>query len=51
MEQVIELFTLAYSAPEDYGQPISHWTARELADEITKKEIIERISSVMLEDY
>ena len=30
--------------PEDYGRPISHWTARELADEIIKRGIIESIS-------
>lgn len=44
MEQVIELFALACSPPEDYGRPISHWTARELADEIIKQGIIESIS-------
>ena len=44
MEQVIELFALACSAPEDYGRPISHWTPRELADEIIKQGMIESIS-------
>jgi putative transposase len=44
MEQVIELFALACSKPEDYGRPISHWTCRELADEIIKQGIIESIS-------
>lgn len=44
MEQVVELFVLACSPPEDYGRPISHWTARELADEIMKQGIIESIS-------
>lgn len=44
MEQVIELFALACSPPEDYGRPISHWTARELTDEIIKLGIIESIS-------
>ncbi|BDA66996.1 transposase (plasmid) [Calothrix sp. PCC 7716] len=44
MEQVLGLFTLACSPPEDYGRPISHWTARELADEIMKQGIIESIS-------
>ena len=44
MEQVIELFALACSPPEDYGRPISHWTSRELADEIVKQGIIESIS-------
>jgi putative transposase len=44
MEQIIELFALACSPPEHYGRPISHWTARELADEIIKQDIIESIS-------
>ncbi len=44
MEQVIELFALACSPPEDYGRSISHWTPRELADEIMKQGIIENIS-------
>ena len=44
MEQVVELFALACSPPEDYGRPISHWTNRELADEIIKQGIIESIS-------
>lgn len=44
MEQVIELFALACSPPSDYGRPISHWTVRELTDEIIKQGIIESIS-------
>ena len=44
MEQVIELFALACSPPEDYGRAISHWTPRELADEIMKQGIIGSIS-------
>lgn len=44
MEQVIELFALACSPPLDYGRTISHWTPRELADEIIKQKIITSIS-------
>ncbi len=44
MEQVIELFALACSPPVEYGRPISHWTPRELTDEIMKQGIIESIS-------
>lgn len=44
MEQVVELFALACSAPEDYGRPLSHWTARELAEEMVKQGIVESIS-------
>lgn len=43
MEQVTELFAMACSSPSDYGRPISHWTARELAAEIMKQGIIETI--------
>jgi putative transposase len=43
-EQIIELFALACSPPSDYGRPISHWSSRELADEIIKQGIIESIS-------
>lgn len=44
MEQVIDLFALACSPPSDYGRPISHWTSRELRDEIIKQGMIESIS-------
>ena len=44
MEQVVELFALACCEPEDYGRPISDWTARELAEEIMKQGIVESIS-------
>ena len=44
MEQVVELFALACSKPEDYGRPISDWTARELATEMKKQGIVENIS-------
>jgi len=44
MEQIVELFALACSKPEDYGRPISDWTARELAEEIEKQDIVESIS-------
>ena len=44
MEQVVELFALACSDPGNYGRPISHWTERELADEMIKQSIVESIS-------
>jgi putative transposase len=40
MEQVVELFALACSNPEDYGRPISHWTSWELAEEMVKQGIV-----------
>ena len=45
MEQVVELFALACSKPGDYGRPISHWTARELAEEMVKQGIVEYLLS------
>lgn len=43
-EQVIELFAIACEDPEASGRPISQWTARELAEEIVKRGIVESIS-------
>ncbi|MGI2909499.1 helix-turn-helix domain-containing protein [Tolypothrix sp. VBCCA 56010] len=44
IEQVVDLFALACAEPEDYGRPISHWTVGELAEEMVKQGIVERIS-------
>lgn len=44
LEQVLHLFALACEKPDVYGRPISHWTARELADEMVKLGIVEEIS-------
>ena len=38
-EQVLQLFTIACESPEKYGRPISHWTSRELAEEMVKQKI------------
>ncbi len=43
-EQVCQVVALACEAPEKAGRPISHWSAREIADEIMKRGIIDRIS-------
>ncbi len=43
-EQVCQVVALACAAPEQSGRPISQWSARELADEIIKRGIIDRIS-------
>jgi len=44
LEQVLQLFAMACESPQQYGRPISHWTARELADEMMKQGIVESIS-------
>jgi transposase len=43
-EQVCQVIALACEAPQQEGRPISQWTAREIADEIMQRGIIDRIS-------
>jgi putative transposase len=44
LEQILHLFAIACEKPEIYGRPLSHWTTRELADEMVKQGIVETIS-------
>lgn len=44
LEQILQLFAIACQKPEDYGRSISHWTSRELADEVVKQGIVTSIS-------
>lgn len=43
-EEVCQIVALACEAPSQSGRPISQWTGREIADEITKRGIVDRIS-------
>lgn len=43
-DQVCEMIQIACEAPEKSGRPISHWTGREIADELMKRSIVESIS-------
>ena len=43
-EQQCQVVALACEAPQESGRPISQWSSREIADEIMKRGIIERIS-------
>jgi len=43
-EQVCQIVALACDAPAKSGRPISHWTSREIADEIIGRGIVETIS-------
>ena len=43
-EQILQLFAMACEKPDNYGRPISHWTSRELADEMIKQGIVATIS-------
>lgn len=43
-EQVVQILAIACEAPELSGQPVSDWTARELAEEVLQREYVESIS-------
>lgn len=43
-EQVCLIIAMACESPEIYGRPITHWTARELADEVSQQNIVDSIS-------
>lgn len=43
-EQVCQIIELACEAPQRAGRPISQWTAREIADEVKARGIVETIS-------
>jgi len=43
-EQLTHLFAIACENPADSGHPISHWTAKALADELIRRGIVKTIS-------
>lgn len=43
-QQVCHILELACEAPERSGRPISHWSEREIADEVKARGIVEQIS-------
>jgi putative transposase len=43
-EQVCRILELACEAPERSGRPISHWSEREIADEVKARGIVDVIS-------
>ena len=44
IEQVVQIFAIACESPEKSGRPISHWTAKEIAEEAVKRGIVAKIS-------
>lgn len=44
-EQVVQIVALACEPPPGSDRPVSHWTPRELADEVVKRAIVPTISS------
>ena len=45
VDQLTHLFAIACENPVKSNRPISHWTSRELADELIKRGIVDSISS------
>ena len=43
-EQIAQLLAVACEPPAQSGRPVSHWTPRELADEVKKRGIVPSIS-------
>jgi putative transposase len=43
-EQLAQIISVACESPEDCGRPVTHWTPRELADEVIKRDIVPSIS-------
>jgi putative transposase len=43
-EQICQIIAMACEQPEDSQRPISHWTPREVADEVIKRGIVTSIS-------
>jgi putative transposase len=43
-EQLTQIIAVACERPEDSGRPVTHWTPRELADEVALRGIVKSIS-------
>lgn len=43
-EQLCQIIAVACQPPEELGYPVTHWTPKELALEVVKQNIVERIS-------
>ena len=44
-EQIVQIVAVACEDPADSGRPVSHWTPREVAEEVRKRGIVETIST------
>ena len=44
IDQVCQIQQMACEKPKESGRPVTHWTNRELADEVMKRGIVTRIS-------
>ena len=44
-EQIVQIVAVACENPADSGRPVSHWTPREVAEEVRQRGIVETIST------
>lgn len=44
-EQIVQMVAVACEDPRDSGRPVSHWTPREVAEEVRQRRIVETIST------
>ena len=44
-EQLTMIIAVACEVPEECGRPVTHWTRKELADEVIKRGIVDSISA------
>src|SRR5262245_55784686 len=44
-EQIAQVLAVACEPPENSGRPVTHWTPRELADEVMKRGLVLSISA------
>ena len=42
--QIVQIIAVACEDPQESGRPVTHWTPRELADEVIRRGIVESIS-------
>jgi hypothetical protein len=50
-EQITAIVAVACEPPEKSGRPITHWTRRELRDEVVKRQIVPSISVAQIGRY
>jgi putative transposase len=50
-EQITQLYAIVCENPQDSGRPISHWSCRELAEEMVKRGIVEHIPISTVWDF
>jgi transposase len=50
-EQITQLYAIACTTPQDSDRPISHWSCRELADEMLKRKIVDSIPVSTVWDF